>query len=102
MDKIVRLQLLNAEAAQDFLKTNADNLADFASAKELGNALVADGLLTQYQFDRFLAGRIHGLVLGNHRVLDCLGAGGMGVVFLYHRREQAVTLYTRERSYYSA
>src|SRR5690606_27383029 len=39
-------------------------------------------LLTTYQADRIEAGTIHGLVLGNYRVLDRLGAGGMGVVFL--------------------
>jgi hypothetical protein len=94
LDKIIRLQLLNAEAAEDFLKRDMDRVAGFTGAKELGDALVAEKLLTQYQFDRFLAGRIHGLVLGNHRVLDRLGAGGMGVVFLaehiYMKRQVAV------------
>lgn len=43
--------------------------------------LVRHGLLTDYQAARIEAGRTHGLVLGNYRVLDRLGAGGMGVVF---------------------
>jgi hypothetical protein len=94
LDKIVRLQLLNGETAADFCQRHIDTLDDFTNAKELGDALLADGLLTQYQMDRFLAGRIHGLVLGNHRVLDRLGAGGMGVVFLaehvYMKRQVAI------------
>jgi response regulator RpfG family c-di-GMP phosphodiesterase len=43
--------------------------------------LVQLGLLTEYQRDRLAAGRAFGLRLGNYRVLDRLGAGGMGVVF---------------------
>jgi response regulator RpfG family c-di-GMP phosphodiesterase/serine/threonine protein kinase len=44
-------------------------------------ALVEHGLLTEYQARRIEAGITYGLVLGNYRVLDRLGAGGMGVVF---------------------
>ena len=43
--------------------------------------LVEHGLLTEYQAARIGAGKTFGLVLGNYRVLDRLGAGGMGVVF---------------------
>src|SRR5262245_6408979 len=44
-------------------------------------ALVEHGLLTGYQATRIDAGKAFGLVLGNYRVLERLGAGGMGVVF---------------------
>src|SRR5207249_9933775 len=43
--------------------------------------LVEHGLLTEYQGRRIEAGSTFGLILGNYRVLDRLGAGGMGVVF---------------------
>jgi response regulator RpfG family c-di-GMP phosphodiesterase/serine/threonine protein kinase len=43
--------------------------------------LVNHGLLTQYQADRVAARKMAGLILGNYRVLDRIGAGGMGVVF---------------------
>jgi response regulator RpfG family c-di-GMP phosphodiesterase len=44
-------------------------------------ALVNRGLLSDYQASRLLAGRTFGLVLGNYRIVDRLGNGGMGVVY---------------------
>jgi response regulator RpfG family c-di-GMP phosphodiesterase len=43
--------------------------------------LVQQNLLTDYQANRVRAGTTFGLVLGNYRVLERLGAGGMAVVF---------------------
>ncbi len=43
--------------------------------------LVQMGLLTHYQSARIGAGSTFGLVLGNYRVIDRIGAGGMAVVF---------------------
>jgi response regulator RpfG family c-di-GMP phosphodiesterase len=43
--------------------------------------LVEYRLLTEYQSARIEAGRVRGLILGNYRVLERIGAGGMGVVF---------------------
>ncbi len=44
--------------------------------------LVADGLLTAYQAAEVAVGRGGGLWLGGYRILDRLGRGGMGHVFL--------------------
>ncbi|MFO0865816.1 MAG: protein kinase [Gemmataceae bacterium] len=38
-------------------------------------------LLTDYQLNRIKCGAMHGLVLGNYRLLDRLGVGGMGTVY---------------------
>jgi len=43
--------------------------------------LVKQGLLTEYQVSRLLAGHTFGLVLGNYRTVERIGAGGMGVVY---------------------
>jgi response regulator RpfG family c-di-GMP phosphodiesterase/serine/threonine protein kinase len=45
------------------------------------DALVGQGLLNHYQATRIDAGSTFGMILGNYRVLDRIGAGGMGVVF---------------------
>jgi response regulator RpfG family c-di-GMP phosphodiesterase/serine/threonine protein kinase len=70
--------------AEDLDKLPADTraaLAGHTETEQLLAALVELGLITEYQADRVSAGTTFGLVLGNYRVLDRLGAGGMGVVF---------------------
>jgi response regulator RpfG family c-di-GMP phosphodiesterase/tRNA A-37 threonylcarbamoyl transferase component Bud32 len=82
LDQLLQLQLLSAAAVDAFLMQSAAHLADYTSPELLGCALVQAGLLTDYQLDRVQAGTTHGLVMGNYRVLDRLGSGAMGVVFL--------------------
>ncbi|HMC64264.1 MAG TPA: protein kinase [Gemmataceae bacterium] len=82
LDNLLKLNLLLPSDATAFLKQSADRLAECVDEETLGNALVQAGCLTSYQFQRIMAGTTHGLILGNHRVLDRLGAGSMGVVFL--------------------
>jgi response regulator RpfG family c-di-GMP phosphodiesterase len=48
---------------------------------DLIDRLTQRNLLTEYQAGRVKAGTIYGLVLGNYRILDRVGAGGMGIVF---------------------
>jgi response regulator RpfG family c-di-GMP phosphodiesterase len=50
-------------------------------------ALSAARLLTDYQTTRLKVGRLHGLVLGNYRVLERIGTGGMGVVYRGEHRQ---------------
>jgi serine/threonine-protein kinase len=47
----------------------------------VARALVEQGLLTKFQAELLLAGRTQGFILGQYRVLDQLGQGGMGRVF---------------------
>src|SRR5207237_9286460 len=82
LDRLLRLPLLTPLAVRGFLDGIAEHHAEFAGPELLGNALLQAGLLTEYQLDRVLAGNTHGLVLGNYRVLQRLGAGNMAVVFL--------------------
>ena len=63
-------------------------LAEFADRHALASApaalarLVADGLLTEFQSGEVAVGNGAALWLGNYRVLDRLGRGGMSHVFL--------------------
>src|SRR5262249_20448745 len=52
-----------------------------AGATEIAAALMGEGLLNEYQARRLLDGDTDGLVLGDYRVLGCLGEGGSGTVY---------------------
>src|SRR5262245_10893133 len=58
-----------------------EDIAHGRSQTELLDRLVEYGLLTNYQAGRIESGSTFGLLLGSYRVLDRLGAGGMGVVY---------------------
>ena len=81
-DGIVAADDLDALPADDRLALDREPDGDTALDR-----LAALGLVTAYQAERVRAGRTHGLVLGNYRVLDRIGSGGMGTVFkAEHRR----------------
>jgi response regulator RpfG family c-di-GMP phosphodiesterase len=82
LDHLLKLQLLSASFSDRFLRNSACQISDIENEEQLGRALVQAGILTEYQLDRVLVGTTHGLVFGNHRVLNRLGSGSMGVIFL--------------------
>jgi serine/threonine-protein kinase len=71
-------------------------LTDRTSATETAATFVGAELITTYQAERLLAGRARGFFYGPYRVLDVLGAGGMGHVFLamHAKTDQRVALKT--------
>jgi serine/threonine protein kinase len=62
------------------------DLLSCRTQEELFSNLVDWRLLTPFQAQRILKGATFGLVLGDYRVLDRLGSGSMGVVYLGEHR----------------
>jgi len=54
---------------------------------DLLDRLVRDHTLTEFQADRIAAGKYKGFVLGSYVILDRVGSGGMGQVFLAEHAE---------------
>ncbi|MHB1424385.1 MAG: serine/threonine protein kinase [Gemmataceae bacterium] len=68
----------------------------------LAGVLMRDGLLTRFQAEQFLQGRWKRFSLGKYKVLEKLGSGGMGNVFLCEhklmRRRVAVKVLPESRA----
>ncbi len=67
--------------SDDQLAEVASQLPDSNRGRVLARALVEKGLLTRFQAERLLVGRTAGFHLGQYRILDQVGRGGMGRVF---------------------
>jgi response regulator RpfG family c-di-GMP phosphodiesterase/serine/threonine protein kinase len=95
LSELLATSLIPVEDWEKLPATTQDRLRACADdADTLLPLLIKAGMLTEYQAARVAAGNTFGLVLGNYRLLDRIGAGGMGVVFKaehkYMRRLAAI------------
>jgi eukaryotic-like serine/threonine-protein kinase len=75
--------LLERETVQSFQENWSRSGAQPHSPKEVADVFIKEGVLTHFQAEKLIAGRWRGFLIKNkYRLLDRLGAGGMGAVYL--------------------
>jgi eukaryotic-like serine/threonine-protein kinase len=79
LDIVRKSQLLEPAKLSAFLTTHPNG---FDSPKALCKKLHVDGYITTFHADQLLRGKYRGFFLGKYKILDRIGLGGMGQVFL--------------------
>ncbi|MCA9080858.1 MAG: protein kinase [Planctomycetaceae bacterium] len=80
LDLLTASQLVEAEFLQE-LRTKLQR-HEGADPKRLAKTLIKNNILTEYHAKQLLAGRYKGFYIGKYKILDQIGQGGMGRVFL--------------------
>lgn len=93
--------LVQDQRFDDYLRQVSDTPSGPEEPGPCAAALVRDGLLTQFQAEQLLQGKRRGFRIGNYRILERLGFGGMGLVYLSEhvlmRRQVAIKVLSRVR-----
>lgn len=86
VDELVQLirksGMIDEPALAAYLQRRQSGQGLPADPREAAEAMVDDGLLTDFQAEQFLLGKWRGFTVGKYKLLERVGVGGMGQVFL--------------------
>ncbi|MBV9125305.1 MAG: protein kinase [Planctomycetes bacterium] len=101
LGELLASSVVPGDAWEELSLAVRDQLCACTDRDTLLALLTHHGLVTEYQRSRMTRGKTFGLILGNYRVLDRLGSGGMGVVFqaehIRMRRQVAIKVLAMSR-----
>jgi serine/threonine protein kinase len=95
-------ELLEENQLDEYLEQLRKSATPLDAPAPLAALMVRDGLLTRFQADHLLRGKWLGFFLGPYKVLEPIGAGGAGTVYLcehrHMRRQAAVKVLLRSQA----
>ena len=82
LDRIRRSGLVPADRLEGFLDGLRASGHAPANTQELLTRMIEAGMITQFHSDKLAAGKYKGFQIGSYLILDQIGTGGMGQVYL--------------------